>query len=101
MATEMNQTVEKLMYLLDHLDSFIEQTIYNVLSDSNEDPQFSSVTTNNLIKNYIDIMLVLDQRLDYCDVEGYLKSKCFSSEEIAAFMQKKDIEAQYYVGKQY
>ena len=93
--------VEKLTYLLDHMDSYIVSIIDDVLHDSNEDPECSAVTTTNLIKCYIDVKKALNQDPGANNVEEYLRNNCLTSDEIFAFEQKRKAEANYYIGKQY
>lgn len=92
---------EKLMYLLHFMDYYIEHTIYDVLSDSIEDPQYSAVTTSNLINCYLDVMQGLGEKISLCSLTEYMADKCFTSEEIQLFLEKKAQESTYYVGKQY
>lgn len=96
-----NAATEKLVYLLNHLDSFIENEIYLVLSDSIEDPQHSAVTTCNLVTCYIDIMKGLGANNVPVDINQYLLDNCFTEEEIASFFEKRAKEAKYYIGKQF
>jgi len=92
---------EKLTYLLDHLEYFIEQCVYDVLSDSAEDPHCSAVTTQNLIKCYIDVATSLELPISYHSVEDFLKEKCFTASEIKEFDESRRRESEYYIGKQY
>ena len=94
-----NKTKEKLVYLLDHLDSFVEEETYRCLSDSEEDPQRSAVTLFNLITSYLDVMRVLGQEQIPANVTDYLLDKCFTNDEITILHEKKNNEAEYYVGK--
>lgn len=93
--------MEKLTYLLQHLEGYIENVVYEVLADSEEDPQYSAVTTTNLIKCHIEVEEALGHQLPYHSVEEYLRFNCFTSEEVEAFEQKRQHEAVYYRGKQY
>ena len=92
---------EKLIYLLNHLDWYIENCVYDVLSDSVEDPEYSAVTTTNLIKCYIDIASSLQLDIPYHTVNEYLKEKCFTPEQIKQFTESRDRESVYYIGRQY
>ena len=94
-------TRKKLLYLLRFMDCFIEQSIYDVLLDSVEDPHYSAVTTSNLIKCYLDVMRDLGEEIDACSLTDYMIDKCFSPEEIDTFFKKQKCESDYYVGEQY
>ncbi len=96
-----NVPMEKLTYLLQHLEGYIENTIYEVLADSEEDPQYSAVTATNLIKCHIEVEEALGHQLPYRSVEEYLRFNCFTSEEVEIFEQKRKHESAYYIGKQY
>ena len=95
------QSQEQLLYLMDFLDMQIEKAIYDVLSDSEEDPQSSAVTTQNLIKCYINIMQEIGKETRYSDIEGYMRYNCFSDAEITMFHQKAERESKYYIGVRY
>jgi len=92
---------EKLTYLLDNLEYRISMDIYDVLDDSDEDPQYSAVTTANLIKCYIDVKQSLGQPPAYSTVEEFLYDNCFTPEDVELFEKKRSVEAAYYIGKQY
>lgn len=92
---------EKLVYLLNYLEWCIEQSVYDVLSDGVDCPEHSAVTTQNLIKCYINIASSLEMPIAYRNVEEFLKEKCFTSQEIEHFEECRAKEAVYYIGKQY
>lgn len=96
-----NKTKELLLYLLYHLDSFIEEEACRVLNDSIEDPQYSAVTLCNLIKCLLDVKQALGLQEEYHDVDEYLRFQCFTDEEIQIFESKRLHESEYYIGKQY
>lgn len=91
---------EQLSYLLYHTDYYIENLLWRVLEDSEQDPHYSAVTTSNLIKCYIDVMSDMGKRLPYQNAEGYL-DHCLSEEEKALFKKKYETEIQYYIGEVY
>ena len=95
-----NHTGE-LQYLLRHLDSFIEQEAYQVLNDSNKDPQHSAVTLCNLIKCLLVVQQELGIQMEYRNVDEYLRFQCFTDAEIQVLESKRIDESKYYVGKQY
>lgn len=92
---------EKLEYLLGHLDCYIEQTVYNVLGDSESDPQYSAVTLFNLIRCYLDVTHTSGLDLCMLSVEDYLRDKCFTEEEITVLSRKRDKESTYYIGERF
>lgn len=92
---------EKLSYLMYFLDHYIEQTVYNVLSDSDCDPQYSAVSTANLIECYKDVMTQLKGSCYYNDLQSYFAEKLLSSEEYQSFEEKRKKEDVYYIGKRY
>lgn len=92
---------EMLLYILQFTEAYIEEQIYNVLSDSKEDPHYSAVTTTNLIKCYIQIMKQMNQKTPYSSVQEYFQQNGFSDEEFSIFENSRIKEAAYYVGKQF
>ena len=91
---------EQISYLLHHMDFYIENLLWQVLTDSEQDPHYSAVTTSNLIKCYIGVMSDLGKQLPYQNVEGYL-DHLLSEEEKNLFQSKFNSESQYYIGKIY
>lgn len=96
-----NVPMEKLMFLLQHLEGYIEDAVYEVLADSEEDPQYSAVTATNLIKCHIEVEEALGHELHYHNVEEYLRFHCLTEEEMQMFEEKRQHESAYYIGKQY
>ena len=92
---------EELHYLLYHLDSFIEDEVYQVLDDSKEDPHHSAVTLFNLIKCFLVVEQDLGVQMEYHNAEEYLHFKCFTEDEIQTLENKRLHESKYYIGKQY
>ena len=94
-------TRKKLLYLLEFMDSYIEESIYHVLSDSIDDPQYSAVTTNNLINCYIQVMREIMGNIDIVNTDDYMEQNCFTLTEINIFKSRVKEEAPYYVGEQF
>ncbi len=92
---------EKLIYLMNHLEWYIEHSVYDVLSDSTEDPEYSAVTTTNLIKCYIDVASSFELNIPYHTVDDFLRDKCLEDREIERFNESRERESVYYIGKQY
>lgn len=93
--------IDRLMYLLKFMDSYIEESVYNVLEDSDQDPQFSAVTTTNLIKNYAIVMKYFGVDTFYTDVKSYFEHNLFSEEEYNRFEKSRIKELEYYIGEVY
>ena len=91
---------EQLSYLLYHTDYYIENLLWRVLEDSEQDPQYSAITTRNLIQCYIDVHSTMGEALPYSTVEEYL-DQVLTDEEKTLFKNKYETEIQYYIGKVY
>jgi hypothetical protein len=92
---------EKMLYILKHINTYIDGLINEILADSEVDPHYSAVTATNLIKCYIDLMTQLGETLPYHDVESYFKFNAFEKKEYTAFEKRRKKESEYYVGKQF
>lgn len=92
---------EKLKYIIMYCRGDFEIMIERVLEDTEDDPQYSAVTTTNLIKCYIEIMVELGEKLPYANVEEFFDLNGFSKEELLLFEKKRKIESEYYIGVQY
>lgn len=68
-----SNTYEKLLYLLNFLEDYIDQLVYKVMTDSQTDPHYSAVTATNLIKCNIQVMQQFNKKIPYTDVKGYFK----------------------------
>ena len=91
---------EKLVYLFNHLYYYTEDLLWKVLEDSEQDPQYSAITTRNLIQCYIDVHSTMGEALPYSTVEEYL-DQVLTDEEKTLFKNKYETEIQYYIGKVY
>lgn len=98
----MNFSAEKeLRFLLEHMDQYIDDFAYEVLHDSEEEPEKSAVALNNVIKCYIKVENEMGIHRGYSNVEEYLANSCFTPEEIALIEKKRAKEAVYYRGEQF
>ena len=98
----MNQSSkESMLYLMRFIEQYIEETICNVLEDSQEDPEYSAVTTANAIICYIEAMRELDIVLPYTDVRGYFMHNNFHDQDWQKFETSRQKESAYYIGKQW
>lgn len=93
--------IEKLKYMLHSQRFDIELLVENVLEDSEDDPHYSAVTANNLMKCYIEIMTDLGENLPFADVEGFIRKMGFSEQEYLLFEERRKKESEYYCGVQY
>lgn len=92
---------EKLLYLLNDMENYIERLIYCVLSDSETDPHYSAVFTANKIKCYIQIMNELGKKRPYSTVEEFFDFHGYTEDEYMAFERHRQKESAYYRGVQY
>lgn len=92
---------EKLKYLLNDMESIIEELIDKVLSDSITDPHYSAVAATNKIKCYIQVMNELGEPLPYNSVEGFFRFNAYTMDEFRLFEECRTKEAKYYRGIQY
>lgn len=81
------------------MENYIEEDVYNVLTDSKTDPQYSAVTTTNLIKCYIHVMTSLGCSLPYQDLKGYFEHNLISPKEYLEFEVCRKKESEYYIGE--
>lgn len=97
----MDSNFEKsLGYLLWHMGFEIDRYICNVIDDSEEDPEYSAVTTSNMIKCYIDVLKCLGEDVPYSTVKEYIRHKdWYTEEEYNIFEEKRKKEAEYYRGE--
>ena len=92
---------KELLFLLTHMDNYIDQFIYEVLNDSEEAPEKSAVALNNLINCYIKVQAEMGMKLSYSNVREYLAHACCTPEEIELFEKKRAKEAVCYHGEQF
>lgn len=92
---------EKLRFMLNSMRYDIEILIENVLQDSEDDPHYSAVTANSLVKCYIEIMEQLGDELPFSNVEEFIRNLGYSEDEYLIFEKKRMKEAVYYRGVQY
>ena len=98
----MNFSAEKeLRFLLEHMNQYIDDFAYEVLNDSEEEPEKSAVALNNVIKCYIKVENEMGIHRGYSTVEEYLTNSCFTPEEITLIEKKRVKEAVYYRGEQF
>ena len=90
---------KQLLYLLKFMDDYIENLIYDVLSDSPQDPHYSAVTACNLIKCYIKVMNENNREINYCDIKGYFENHSFTKQEYERFLESAQKETEYYIGE--
>ncbi len=92
---------EQILYVLKDINCNLPVYIENVLNDSKEDPQYSAVYVNNLIKCYIELMTDLHEKLPYTDVESFLLFNGFDETEYKLFESSRQSESSYYIDTQF
>ena len=97
MSRNANKEFEYLMdhYLLYHIDDLID----NVLDDSEEDPHYSAVTANNLIKCYVKVCSEWGMEPPFSNAETYFTWTNRSEAEYRLFEEKRTKEQTYYIGE--
>lgn len=92
---------EKAEYLLHIMYHTMVEYVDQVLDDSETDPEYSAVTTTNVIKCYIQIMTDLGKAPQFNDVESFFQINGYTHEEYQRFEESRKKESQYYIGVQY
>lgn len=92
---------EQILYILKDINGNLPVYIENVLNDSKEDPHFSAVYVNNLIKCYIDLMIQMGKKLPYRDVKSFILFNGFDESEYEFFENSRKNESTYYIGEQF
>lgn len=92
---------EQILYVLKDINCNLPVYIENVLNDSKEDPHYSAVYVNNLIKCYIELMTEMHEILPYTDVKSFLFFNGFDETEYELFESSRQNESSYYIGKQF
>lgn len=93
--------LEKYEYLENFIIWYIQELVFNVLNDSENEPEFSAVTANNLIKCHIDVSKKLKKSMPYDDVKGFFTWCNFTQNDFQLFEEKRIRESSYYRSKQY
>ena len=94
-----SKTKEELLYLLSFCEDYIQDLVYNVIDDSEEDPHYSAVTANNLIKCYVDVMKYFKNEVPFSDIKSFFDYNLLDVEKYKKFEKSREIENNYYVGK--
>lgn len=92
---------KELRFLLMHMDEYIDSFIYEILHDSEEEPEKSAVALNNVIKCFIKVENEMGIHRGYSNVAEYLAHACCTPEEIKLIEKKSAKEAVYYGGEQF
>ncbi len=82
-------------YLLYCIDDLID----NVLDDSEEDPHYSAVTANNLIKCYVKVCSEWGMEVPFFNAETYFGWSNRTAAEYRRFEEKRVKEQMYYIGE--
>lgn len=92
---------EKLEYIFNFMDEYIDISIRAVLKDSKIYPKYSAIAVSNMIKCYISITDSMNDKLPYSDVKGYFDFNGYYPEEYQAFENSRENESRNYKGVQY
>ena len=90
----------KLLYMLSEMPDIIDDTIYNVMHDSEEDRHYSAVAATNYLKCYVEIMGILGQPLPFSDMKSYFANSGWP-EYYEQFEKIRKEEAAHYIGVQF
>ena len=93
--------VDKTEFIINYIGSELPTIIEKVIYDSDTDPQYSAVYTNNLIKAYIELSLSNKLVRSFSSVKDYFDFSGFTLEEYGIFENKRKRESEYYIGEQY
>ena len=93
--------IEKLNYLLQFVDGYLSNLIYNLFSDSQEDPHYSAVVVSNIIKCYIQVEKDIGNNLPFANVKEFFIFNGYTEDEYDQFEAIRKKESKYYQGTQY
>lgn len=99
---EITDIVDAQKYLLKYIRYYIDKLMDNVVDDSEEDPEYSAVTLNNLIICYIRCEQALDHSFPISTVRDFfLFTGFYTLTSYLNFEEKRKKESAYYVGEQF
>ena len=88
-------------YLLERLFVWLKQYIAKVITDSEEDPQYSAVTLNNRIICYYHAVSAVQPNCPIRSVREFFKVAGYSVAAYNLFEVSRNKESAYYIGKQF
>lgn len=98
---EYNINKKALDYILWSVQFEIEENIWKVLEDSEEDPQISAVTTTNLIKCWLELKDNISEPTGVNTLQEYFDYVSLPDEDYEIFERKRKKESEYYNGEQF
>lgn len=99
---ELGENLEALEYLLQHIEYYVSRFMDDVMEDSEEDPEYSAVTLNNLILCVIRLQKMLDDTYPIQTVREYfLETHFYTEKDFERFEENRKKESLYYIGKQF
>ena len=100
MNTE-NDYDRKLFYIINLFESYVDDLLWNVIYDDQDNPETSAVAVANCIKCIISVKQHLNISCEYVDQTSFIISKGLSSEQAQKFEELRKKEAEYYEGIQF
>ncbi|MCR5636326.1 MAG: hypothetical protein K6F76_03990 [Clostridiales bacterium] len=89
----MNIDEEKLKYLFEFIDEYIDIAIDEILGGASNNLHLSAVDVSNIIKCYIYIEKQLYEELPYNDVKSYFEFNAYTKEEYELFEKNRLIQS--------
>ena len=90
---------KELEYLLHHVDFYLDDLIQNVLNNDKDDPHYSAVIANNILKCYIDVAAQTGNPTKYTDIKSYFRINQYEDSEYEDFMRQMEEEKKIFVGE--
>lgn len=90
-----------LEYILKDVNYNLQIYIQEILEDDSNQPDYSAVYTNNIIKCYILLMNQIGRKLPFDDVKSYMLYNGFNEQEFNKFENIRKTESLYYKGEQF
>ncbi len=85
----LNIDEEKLKYLFEFMDEYIDIAIDKVIDDTEPDSRLSAVDVSNMIKCLINIEKQMYKELPYNDVQSYFQFNAYTKEEYELFEKRR------------
>jgi len=90
----------ELLYLKEHIHYYISDLLDNVITDSEDDPDYSAVTLCNLIFCYQKVFEPKKDS-DSCElIKEYILETNHTIDDFETIVSKFKIESEYYIGDQ-
>ena len=89
----------ELDYLLHHIEYYLDELIQNVLVNDKDDPHYSAVIANNILKCYVDVMIQSGNSTKYTDMKSYFRLNWYDDSEYEDFIHQMEEEKKNFVGE--